>query len=163
MACQRQQGAGHAHCSPQRCGLVTPQLCAQRFEHVDVIGLRPVTRVADRLERPQPDRVVPGRVEQGACQCVECRGRDSGITRIEQGAHGVHGSHCNIGLRVGEQRADDSERPGIADALEHSQEARLVGGVGLGEPLEDLAQGRASDDGEPCNGRLDRHGVVTGQ
>ena len=31
------------------------------------------------------------------------------------------------------------------------------------ESLEDLAQGRAPDDGQPRDGRLDRHGVVTGQ
>ena len=52
---------------------------------------------------------------------------------------------------------------GIADALEHSQQARLVGRIDLREPLDDQAQRRAPDDRQPGNGGLDGHGVVTGQ
>ena len=151
------------HGGAQGRGTVASQLGAQWLQDIGVVRRRCLRRIGDSLEGPQPHHLVARRVEQGRGQRIECSRGHGRVWRIEQGAHRVDRRRGDVANVMGEQRADRRERPRIADALEHPEQSGLEADVGLAQVLQHEAQGWASDDGQPRNGRLDGHGVVAGQ
>ena len=147
-----------------QCGRrISSQLRADWLDDVHVVGRGSVWGVTDGLEGSQAYHIVARGVEQGRGERVECRGGGRRIRGIEEGAHGIHGSHRDVGDVCPQKRANAWECRRIADPFEHAQQAGLVGDIGAGHSLEHLPQGGTSDDGEAGDGRLDGHGIMAGQ